>query len=149
MSSAEPYTQNSPSKKRSSLPLIVGVVVVAVAAYFIVPALTTNMMLMDEQAKAKANFEASIKPEVAPKVEVVVAPKKSEAEKPGSTSLDPETYFKFLDKDGNGILEGSEIRGRVKDQMVVFDDDTDGSVTKVEFTTQVRLVAPEEEEEEE
>ena len=149
MSSSEPNTENTPPKKRSSLPLILGLAVVAAAAYFIIPAITTQMMLQDEQAKAKAKFEASIKPEESPKVEIVVAPKKMEAEKPGSTSLDPDTFFAFLDKDGNGTLEGAEIRGRVKDQIVVFDNDTDGSVTKEEFTTQVRLVAPEEEEEEE
>ena len=118
-------------------------------AYFAIPAIATKMMVLDEQAKAKATFEASIKPEDSPKVEIVVAKKKMEAEKPGSTSLDPEVYFKFLDKDGNGILEGAEIRARVKDQIVVFDKDTDGSVTKEEFTTQVRLMAPEEDEEEE
>lgn len=149
MSSAEPYTENPTPKKRSSLPFILGLGIVAAGAYFAVPAITTRMMLQDEQAKAKATFEASIKPEEAPKVEIVVAKKKMEAEKPGSTSLDPEVYFKFLDKDGNGILEGAEVRGRVKDQMVVFDKDTDGSVTKEEFTTQVRLMAPEEDEEEE
>ena len=147
MSSAEPYTENSTLKKRSSLPLILGVVVVAAGAYFLVPRITTQMMFLDEQAKAKAKFETSIKPEEAPKVEIVVAPKKMEAEKPGSTSLDPEVFFKYLDKDGNGILEGSEIKGRVKDQMIVIDDDVDGSVTKEEFTTQVRLIAPVEEEE--
>ena len=149
MSSAEPYTENPTPKKRSSLPLILGLGVVAVGAYFIILAITTKMMLLDEQAKAKAKFEVSIKPEDAPKVEIVVAPKKMEAEKPGSTSVDPEVFFKYLDKDGNGILEGAEVRGRVKDQIIVFDDNTDGSVTKEEFTTQVRLVAPEEEEEEE
>lgn len=149
MSSAEPYTENPTPKKRSSLPLILILGVVATGVYFVTTRIVTNMMLLDEQAKAKATFEASIKPEDAPKVEIVVAKKKMEAEKPGSTSLDPDVYFKFLDKDGNGILEGSEVRGRVKDQMVVFDNDTDGSVTKEEFTTQVRLMAPEEEDEEE
>ena len=148
MSSAEPYKENSTPKKRSSLPFIIGVVIVAAGAYFLVPFITTQMMLRDEQAKAKAKFEVSVKPEEAPKVEIVVAPKKMEAEKPGSTSLDPEVFFKYLDKDSNGILEGAEVRGRVKDQLVVFDDDADGAVTKEEFATQVRLMRPEEEEEE-
>ncbi|MCY2982225.1 MAG: hypothetical protein NTY15_01140 [Planctomycetota bacterium] len=148
MSSAEPYTENPNPKKRSSLPLILGLGVLAAGAYFVIPAIMTKMMLLDEQAKAKARFEASIKPEDSPKVEITVAKKKMEAEKPGSTSLDPEVYFKFLDTDSNGILEGAEVRGRVKDQMRAFDKDTDGSVTKEEFTTQVRLVAPAEEEEE-
>ena len=71
-----------------------------------------------------------------------------EKEKPGSTSLDPEVYFKSLDKDENGILDGAEIRGRVKSLMRVLDKNSDGSVSKEEFTTQVNLKAPEEFEEE-
>ena len=148
MNSQDAYSDNTNPKKRSSLPIILGLGVAAAALYFIIPRVAINMMVLDEQAKAKARFEESIKPDPSNKVEITVAPKKMEKEKPGSTSLDPEVYFKSLDKDDNGILEGAEIRNRVKSLMVVLDKDLDGSVSKEEFTTQVNLKAPEEEDEE-
>lgn len=148
MNSQDAHSANTNSTKRSSLPIILGLVVAAAALYFIVPQVAINMMLRDEQAKAKAKFEESIKPDGSNKVEITVSEKKMEKEKPGSTSLDPEVYFKSLDKDENGILDGAEIRGRVKSLMRVLDKNSDGSVSKEEFTTQVNLKAPEEFEEE-
>ena len=148
MNSQDSHSANTNSTKRSSLPIILGLVVAAAALYFIVPQVAINMMLRDEQAKAKAKFEESIKPDGSNKVEITVSEKKMEKEKPGSTSLDPEVYFKSLDKDENGILDGAEIRGRVKSLMRVLDKNSDGSVSKEEFTTQVNLKAPEEFEEE-
>lgn len=148
MNSQDAQSANTNSTKRSSLPIILGLVVAAAALYFIVPQVAINMMLRDEQAKAKAKFEESIKPDGSNKVEITVSEKKMEKEKPGSTSLDPEVYFKSLDKDENGILDGAEIRGRVKSLMRVLDKNSDGSVSKEEFTTQVNLKAPEEFEEE-
>lgn len=148
MNSQDAQSANTNSTKRSSLPIILGLVVAAAALYFIVPQVAINMMLRDEQAKAKAKFEESIKPDGSNKVEITVSEKKMEKEKPGSTSLDPEVYFKSLDKDENGILDGAEIRGRVKSLMRVLDKNSDGSVSKEEFTTQVNLKAPEEYEEE-
>ena len=148
MNSQDAHSANTNSTKRSSLPIILGLVVAAAALYFIVPRVAINMMLLDEQAKAKAKFEESIKPDGSNKVEITVSEKKMEKEKPGSTSLDPEVYFKSLDKDENGILDGAEIRGRVKSLMRVLDKNSDGSVSKEEFTTQVNLKAPEEYEEE-
>ncbi len=149
MNSPDAQLGNTLPKKRSALPIIVGLGVAAAALYFIVPWFATRMMLMDEQAKAKAKFEASIKPDGSNKVEITVSPKKMEETKPGSTSLDPAVFFKTLDKDDNGILEGAEIRGRVKSLMVVLDKDSDGNVSKEEFTTQVTLKAPEEFEDDE
>ena len=148
MNSQDAHSANTNSTKRSSLPIILGLVVAAAALYFIVPQVAINMMLREEQAKAKAKFEESIKPDGSNKVEITVSEKKMEKEKPGSTSLDPEVYFKSLDKDENGILDGAEIRGRVKSLMRVLDKNSDGSVSKEEFTTQVNLKAPEEYEEE-
>lgn len=148
MNSQDAHSANTNSTKRSSLPIILGLVVAAAALYFIVPQVAINMMLREEQAKAKAKFEESIKPDGSNKVEITVSEKKMEKEKPGSTSLDPEVYFTSLDKDENGILDGAEIRGRVKSLMRVLDKNSDGSVSKEEFTTQVNLKAPEEYEEE-
>jgi len=129
--------------------IIAGLALVAAAMYFAIPKIATNMMLLDEQAKAKARYEESIKPDSSNKVEITVASKKMGKANPGSSSLDPAEYFKSLDKDGNGKLEGAEIRGRVKSLMVVLDKDSDGVVSKEEFTTQVNLKAPEEDDEEE
>ena len=148
MNSQDAHSANTNSTKRSSLPIILGLMVAAAALYFIVPQVAINMMLREEQAKAKAKFEESIKPDGSNKVEITVSEKKMEKEKPGSTSLDPEVYFTSLDKDENGILDGAEIRGRVKSLMRVLDKNSDGSVSKEEFTTQVNLKAPEEFEEE-
>ena len=56
MNSQDAHSANTNSTKRSSLPIILGLVVAAAALYFIVPQVAINMMLRDEQAKAKAKF---------------------------------------------------------------------------------------------
>ena len=144
MNSQNAYSDITKPKKRSLLPIIVVLGLVAAFLYFIVPRFAIDMLVRSEQEKAKAKFEASTSPDLSNDLEITVASKSMEAASAGSSSLDPEVYFKSLDVDDNGKLEGSEIRNKVKTLMVVLDRDLDGSISKEEFTAQVKLKAPEE-----
>ena len=62
--------------KRSSLPVLIGVIVVAVGLYFGIPFVITNMMVLDEQAKAKAKLAESLIPNTSTEVEPTSGVKK-------------------------------------------------------------------------
>jgi hypothetical protein len=135
--------------KRSSLTVLIGVVVVAVGLYFAIPMVVTYMMFLDEQAKAKAKMVESLKPNTSTEVEPTSGVKKMPlgasaggggavggptSEGPsGGDRPDPEEAFNSRDKDGNGKLEGAEISERLKGRMEQIDKDSDGAVSKEEF----------------
>ena len=135
--------------KRSSLPVLIGVIVVAVGLYFGIPIVMTNVMVLDEQAKAKAKLAESLIPNTSTEVEPTSGVKKmplgasagggGAAGGPTSTSgaggerPDPEEAFNSRDKDGNGKLEGAEISERLQGRMEQVDKDSDGAVSKEEF----------------
>jgi EF hand len=135
--------------KRSSLPVLIGVVVVAVGLYFGIPYVLQNMMVLDEQAKAKAKLAESLilntSTEVEPTSGVKKMPLGASAggggasggptgdSRSGGERPDPEEAFKSRDKDGNGKLEGAEISERMQGRMDQIDKDSDGAVSKEEF----------------
>ena len=129
--------------KRSSLPVLVGVIVVAVGLYFGIPYVITNMMVLDEQAKAKAKLAESLIPNTSTEVEPTSGVKKMPlgasagggggAGGPTGERPDPEEAFKSRDKDENGKLEGAEISERMQGRLEQIDKDSDGAVSKEEF----------------
>ncbi len=134
--------------KRSSLPVLVGVIVVAVGLYFGIPYVITNMMVLDEQAKAKAKLAESLIPNTSTEVEPTSGVKKMPlgasagggggAGGPTGERPDPEEAFKSRDKDGNGKLEGAEISERMQGRMEQIDKDSDGAVSKEEFLAAIQ-----------
>jgi len=71
-------TVDSPAKasRRSSLPILAGVIVVAVCLYFGIPKVITYMMVLDEQGKAKAKLAESLIPNTSTEVEPTSGGKK-------------------------------------------------------------------------
>lgn len=64
------------SARRSSLPILIGVIVLAVGLYFGIPKVITYMMVLDEQAKAKAKLSESLIPNTSTEVEATSGVKK-------------------------------------------------------------------------
>jgi len=134
-----------PSKvaRRSSLPILVGVIVVAVGLYFGIPKVITYMMVLDEQAKAKAKLAESLIPNTSTEVEVTSGGKKMPlGASPGGgagggagseSRPSPEEAFNSRDKDSSGKLEGDEISERMQGRLAQIDKDSDGAVSKEEF----------------
>lgn len=127
--------------KRSSLPVLIGVVVVAVGLYFGIPYVITNMMVLDEQAKAKAKLAESLIPNTSTEVEPTSGVKKMPlgasagggGAGPAAERPDPVEAFNSRDKDSNGKLEGAEISERLQGRMAQVDKDSDGAISKEEF----------------
>lgn len=131
--------------KRSSLPILIGVVVVAVGLYFGIPYVITNMMVLDEQAKAKAKLAESLVPNTSTEVEPTSGVKKMPlgasagggggpaVVRAGGDRPDPVEAFNSRDKDSNGKLEGAEISERMQGRMAQVDKDSDGAISKEEF----------------
>ncbi len=61
---------------RSTITLLVCVVLLAAAVYLVVPRVMIHMMVLDEQAKAKLKYDESLKPNLSTEVEIVTGPKK-------------------------------------------------------------------------
>ncbi|MBD3672623.1 MAG: HlyD family efflux transporter periplasmic adaptor subunit [Planctomycetaceae bacterium] len=59
----------------------------------------------------------------------------------GSGGFDPAAIFARQDKDKNGVLEGDEISGRMRENLSRIDANSDGKVTKAEFTQTARRAA--------
>ncbi len=131
--------------KRSSLPVLIGVIVVAVGLYFGIPYVITNLMVLDEQAKAKAKLAESLIPNTSTEVEPTSGVKKKPmgisagggggggGMSEGTAQPAPEEAFNSRDTDGNGKLEGAEISERLQGRMAQIDKDSDGAVSKEEF----------------
>ena len=58
---------------------------------------------------------------------------KQTAGAPGG-EFDPSAIFARQDKNKDGVLEGDEIEGRMKENLSRIDTDSDGKITKAEFT---------------
>ena len=61
---------------RSTITLLICVILLAAAVCFVVPRVMIHMMVLDEQAKAKLKYDESLKPNLSTEVEIVTGPKK-------------------------------------------------------------------------
>ena len=130
---------NQVKKRGTSVPLLIGLGILGIAAYFAGEPIMTYVMYFQEQAKAKVINEAAGKsnsqktgdanssPEVPPMVST------SPPGGAGGGRPDPEELFKRRDEDGNGKLEGTEITERMQGRLAEIDKDADGAVSKEEF----------------
>jgi len=129
----------NPTKGRpTSIPLLIGVGVLGVAAYFSGPHVMAYYFLLQEEAKANAIYELASKQKMSGPGGAVASADVIVAGGPpsgggGGQRLDPEEMFKQRDENGDGKLEGSEISERMQARMATVDKNGDGVISKEEF----------------
>lgn len=128
----------NPTKGRpTSIPLLIGVGVLGVAAYFAGPTVMAYYFLFQEEAKAKAIYESVNKQNMSDSGGFVASSDMTSVGGPpggaGGQRRDPEELFKQRDENGDGKLEGSEISERMQARMATVDKNGDGVVSKEEF----------------
>lgn len=141
----------SPKKgRRTSIPLLIGFVILGIGAYYAGPTVMTYAMFYQEQwsqseVSAAVNVGGRYGPNGPPGAESVSSAGSGQA--PGAESgaaggpppgggrgnFDPEAFFVTQDADNNGKLEGSEISERMQARMADIDKDKDGALSKEEF----------------
>lgn len=142
-------SSTSPAPKRPliSLPFIVIVGVLAVAAYFAGPTVMTYVIYFQE----KMSVTAPIDKVPGPSVDGMAGDENYAGGEYGGGQtgggeggggnrgarrgggFDPEAFFAERDVDGNGKLEGDEISERMQETLAETDTDKDGAVSKEEF----------------
>ncbi len=109
--------QTAKKRRSTSLPLILGVLILGGLAYYFDAGLhvMTYVMYLQEKAKVTSEIKDS---------------KKQELVGLEDFKANQEAIFKSKDADGNGKLEGAEIGDLVGEK----DQDGDGAVSREEFT---------------
>ena len=116
MNSSSP-PETAKKRRSTSLPLILGVVILGCLAYYFDAGLHFMTYVMYLQEKAKVTSE-------------IKEAKKQELVGLEDFKASQEAIFKSKDADGNGKLEGAEIG----DLLAEKDKDGDGAVSREEFT---------------
>lgn len=141
-------SQMAPKKGRgTSIPFLIGALVLGLVAYLAGPTLLTYAIYFQEKMSrsnaAIKNGEESNRPRPTwpPSFDPVGGPPPADAAAAGGPGggqgggggFDPAEVFKRRDADNNGKLEGDEIGERMKARMEEIDKDKDGIVTMEEF----------------
>ncbi len=136
---------NQVTNRGTSIPLLIGLGILGVVAYFAGKPVMTYVMFLQEQAKAKTIDESNGKAKSRNAGDIVQSPQVPPMVSlggpggPGGGRPDPEEMFKRRDADGNGKLEGTEISERMQARIAEIDQDADGAVTKEEFLAGVQI----------
>ena len=129
--------KDAPKRRSTSLPLLVGLVVVGIGAYFAGPTVLTYVIYLQEKkstvpvAPATASSRAPGPGALGGAPSGVSAP----GGRVGSGGMNPDAIFQQRDEDGNGKLEGGEISERMQARKEELDKDQDGAISKEEFLT--------------
>ncbi|HUP82265.1 MAG TPA: EF-hand domain-containing protein [Pirellula sp.] len=128
----------NPTKGRpTSIPLLICVGLLGLAAALAGPTVMTYYFFYQEEAKAQAIYKSAGNPSASGPGGVATSPGRSAV---GGTPVggdgqrrDPEEIFKQRDENANGKLDGSEISERMQARMVTVDKNGDGVISKEEF----------------
>ena len=128
----------NPTKGRpTSIPLLICVGLLGLAAALAGPTVMTYFFLYQEEAKAQAIYKSAGNQSASGSGRVATSSDMTAVGGPpgggGGQRRDPEEMFKQRDENADGKLEGSEISERMQARMATVDKNGDGVISKEEF----------------
>lgn len=120
----EPEAAESKKRPPISLPFVLIVGVLAVAAYLSGPWIMKQVMFLQERAKQSGGAIAATGSSGRPGLP-------TGGDDGGAESIDADAIFSRRDQNDNGTLEGEELA--VDERLQELDSNADGKVTKEEF----------------
>ena len=130
----------SPRSPLIRLPFLILVLVLGVGGYFAGPTIMTQLMYQQERMKVENSsaipheFNADgPRPSIPGMGGDGGGQDNANQGEAAASAFDPESLFAERDSDQNGVLEGDEISGRMRDGLERIDADGDGAVSKEEF----------------
>lgn len=125
---------NGKKPRGTSLPLVIGVVVLGLIGYFAGPSIMTYIFYLQE--RIYINERWSQKPAKSPTAPAAQTPETTAEPNSGAGgggNMNPEELFARRDADSNGKLEGDEISERMQSRVEELDKDGDKAISKEEF----------------